>query len=74
MDKLGGEKMVDRKKRGQSMLEYVLLVTVIILVVIYAANNVLKPRVTRQVDEAGNLMTNAINSFTTVTQAQQAPQ
>lgn len=60
--------MVDRKKRGQSMLEYVLLVTVIILVIIYAANQIIKPRAIEQVDAAGTLLGSAISTFTAVSQ------
>jgi len=56
-----------KKRKGQSLLEYVLLMTIMILVIIYAANNVLKPRATKQVDAAGTLLDNAISVFTAST-------
>lgn len=51
------------KKKAQSMVEYILLVTVVALVMIYGANNVIKPRAKDQIDTAGNAVAAAVSKF-----------
>ena len=45
------------------MLEYVLLITVVALVIIYGANNVIKPQAKDQIDTAGNAVATAVSKF-----------
>ncbi len=45
------------------MLEYVLLITVVALVIIYGANNVIKPQVQDQIDTAGGAVATAVSKF-----------
>lgn len=45
------------------MLEYVLLITVVALVIIYGANNVIKPQAQSQIDTAGNAVATAVSKF-----------
>lgn len=59
---------MSKRKKAQSILEYVLLITVIVLVIIYGANNVLRPRTTEQVDAAGRLMSTSVSSFSAAMQ------
>lgn len=51
------------RKKAQSMLEYVLLITVVALVIIYGANNVIKPQAKDQIDTAGNAVATAVSKF-----------
>lgn len=58
---------MSRKKKAQSMLEYVLLITVVALVLIYAANSIIKKQAQSMVDTAGNLTNTSISKFSSVT-------
>ena len=46
-------------KKGQSVLEYVIVVTAIVAVVILAANNIIKPAVNQAMTDAAGSITNA---------------
>ena len=48
-----------KQKRGQSILEYTLLITAVILAVVYGANVLIKQRAKEHLDTASALMTNA---------------
>jgi Flp pilus assembly pilin Flp len=54
----GGEKM-KRCRRGQSVLEYVIVLTAIIAIIIAAATTVIRPAVTNVMNGAGNSITGA---------------
>ncbi len=51
----GGDKM---NKKGQSVLEYVIILTAIIAVIIIFANNFLKPKVQSSLENAATQMNN----------------
>ena len=53
----GGEKM--RNKRGQSVLEYVIVLTAIIAIIIVAATTFIKPAVQQSMDDASQAITTA---------------
>ncbi len=48
-----------RKKKGQSILEYVLVLTVIIVAIGITAENALKPAVEKTVNNTANLVSTA---------------
>ncbi len=50
-----------RKKKGQSTLEYVLVLTAIIAAIIYAAVQFVKPRVESSMDHVTNQMAAEVN-------------
>ena len=50
-----------RKRRGQSTLEYVLVLTAIIAAIIYVAVQFVKPRVESSMDHVTNEMQNQVN-------------
>lgn len=47
------------KKKGQSILEYTLLITAVILVVIYGAHAIIGARAKSQMDSAGTMLDTA---------------
>jgi len=51
------------KKRGQSILEYIIVLTAIIAVVIVAATAVIKPAVDKAMNEAAQTIENAANKL-----------
>ena len=53
-----------RRSRGQSTLEYILVVAAVLLAIIAAIGRVLTPRVSDVANEAGNTMTAASNRIT----------
>lgn len=50
---------MQREKRGQSILEYVIVLTVIVAAIILAAQNFIRPAVTATLTNASTSMTNA---------------
>lgn len=48
-----------RNKKGQSILEYVIVLTVIIAAIALAAGSFIKPAVTNATSDAANAITNA---------------
>jgi len=53
------------KRRGQMIIEYALMFTVIVAVVIYAALNVVRPSVNRFFNATGRVLDNATNEIAT---------
>jgi uncharacterized protein (UPF0333 family) len=51
------------KKRGQSILEYVLVLTVIIVAIAIAANNFLRPAVDKAINTTSKLIENATDKL-----------
>ena len=49
------------RRKGQSVLEYTVLFTVVTLVIIYAANNVIQTKAKEQVEAAGDIHEEAVN-------------
>lgn len=52
-----------RRKKGQSILEYVLVFTIIVVAIALAANNVLKPAIDGAINGTSTLITNATSKF-----------
>ena len=48
-----------RSRRGQSTVEYLLVLLVVLMAVIFAVKNVLQPAVNNQYNSAGGAITNA---------------
>ena len=59
-----------RRKKGQSILEYTLLITAVILAVVYGANTVIKAKVKDQMDTASKIADKAKTELQTATGAQ----
>ena len=58
-----------KKKRGQSLLEYTLLITVIVLVAVYAAKSIIGAKAKAIYDNADTMLGTANTEFATVTGA-----
>lgn len=50
-------------QKAQSILEYVLLMAVVVLVIIYGANEVLKPKAKANMESAGKALDTAKTEF-----------
>ena len=48
-----------RRRKGQSVLEYTLLITAVILVIVYGVNTIIAKKAKAQVDGAGIMLDNA---------------
>ena len=60
--------MRERKSRkGQSILEYVLLLAVVLLAVLYGANNIIKAKAKKNMDTAGAILDKADSELRTST-------
>lgn len=55
------------RKKGQSILEYTLLITAVILAVVYGANTIIAKKAKAQMDSAGKLLESANTQFQTAT-------
>lgn len=49
-----------RSKKGQSTLEYIIIFTVVVGAILFAANNMLKPRVNAMFDHVTNQAVTAV--------------
>lgn len=56
-----------RTKRGQSTLEYALLLAAVLLAVIYGANMIIKAKAKEQMDAAGGILDKAKTELETAT-------
>jgi uncharacterized protein (UPF0333 family) len=56
----GGEKMKISKK-GQSVLEYVIVLTAIIAIIVAAAATIIQPSVNQTLNKAASSISNALN-------------
>ena len=52
-----------RKKNGQSILEYVLVLTIIIVAIAVTAQNALRPAVEKSVNNTANLLDHAVDKL-----------
>ncbi len=52
-----------RTKRGQSVLEYVIVLTAIIAIIIWAATNLIKPAVNQMMTNAAGAINRAANQL-----------
>lgn len=48
-----------KARKGQSILEYVLLLAVVLLAVLYGANNIIKEKAKKNMDTAGAILDKA---------------
>jgi hypothetical protein len=61
-----GGKMRKRKTaKGQSILEYVILLAVVLLAVLYGANNIIKVKAQQNMDTAGAILDKADSELRT---------
>ena len=58
---------MNRRKKGQSILEYVIVLTAIVLVIIAAATAVMKPAMQNTMNSAGAVVNHAANQLLTKT-------
>lgn len=56
-----------KARKGQSILEYVLLLAVVLLAVLYGANNIIKDRAKKNMDTAGAILDKADTELRTAT-------
>ena len=56
-----------RKKRGQSILEYTLLVAAVVLAVVYGANKIINERAKANMDAADGILEKATEELETAT-------
>lgn len=54
-------------RKGQSILEYVLLLAVVLLAVLYGANNIIKDKAKKNMDTAGAILDKADTELRTAT-------
>ncbi|MBI3319021.1 MAG: class III signal peptide-containing protein [Candidatus Omnitrophica bacterium] len=54
-----------RDRRGQSTLEYILVLAAILVAVILAANSLIRPAVTQQMTQSGAIINGAANNLKT---------
>ncbi len=52
-----------RQKKGQSILEYALLITAVVIAVVYGANNIIRNRAQETMDTAGDVINHAGNEL-----------
>jgi Flp pilus assembly pilin Flp len=52
-----------RGKRGQSILEYVIILTVIVLAIIAASTGIMRPAVDKTLTNAGTVVNNAADKL-----------
>lgn len=55
--------------KGQSILEYVILLAVVLLAVLYGANNIIKVKAQQNMDTAGDILDKADTELRTATGA-----
>lgn len=48
-----------KARKGQSILEYVILLAVVLLAVLYGANNIIKVKAQQNMDTAGDILERA---------------
>ena len=54
-----------KKSRAQSTVEYILLLAAIVLAILYGVTQLVAPRASGQLENAGNLMEQTTNTFST---------
>ena len=58
-----GHRGTDTRRRGQSTLEYILVISAILVAIIVAANGVIRPGTAQVMNDANTTMTNASNKL-----------
>lgn len=56
-----------RRKKGQSILEYTLLITAVVLAVVYGANKIISTKAKAHMDTAGAIIDKADTELKTAT-------
>ena len=56
-----------RKRKAQSILEYAILITAVLLAVIYGANYIIKRQAQRSMDQSGAILDEAASRLATAT-------